>query len=133
MDDKWKLVSVAMAGKSKGKTMWNKLIIRIVLAFLGTIDWVAIARRILGKMSDEVDEQLSVRVDLNRLDLDRLFAMIEEVLSDYCKINIDLNKDGKVTKADVLRGRGVEGFAMGGMVRGVKPAQVSGTKFSGTF
>ena len=45
----------------------------------------------------------------------------------------DLNKDGKVTKADVLRGRGVEGFAMGGMVRGVKPAQVSGTKFSGTF
>ena len=76
--------------------MWNKLIVRIVLAFLGTIDWVAIARRILGKMSAEVDEQLNVRVDLNRLDLDRLCAMIEEVLSDYCKINIDLNKDGKI-------------------------------------
>ena len=82
--------------------MWNKLIIRIVLAFLGTIDWVAIARRILGKMSDEVDEQLGVKVDLNRLDLDRLFAMIEEVLSDYCKIQIDLNKDGKI-------GDGVDG------------------------
>jgi hypothetical protein len=82
--------------------MWNKLIIRIVLAFLGTIDWVAISRRILGKMSDEVDEKLGVKVDLNRLDLDRLFAMIEEVLSDYCKIQIDLNKDGKI-------GDGVDG------------------------
>ena len=82
--------------------MWNKLIVRIVLAFLGTIDWVAIARRILGKMSAEVDEQLNVRVDLNRLDLDRLFAMIEEVLEDYCKIRIDLNKDGKI-------GDGVDG------------------------
>jgi hypothetical protein len=76
--------------------MWNKLIIRVVLAFLGTVDWVGIARRILGKMSAEVDDQLGVKVDLNRLDLNRLFAMIEEVLSDYCKINIDLNKDGKI-------------------------------------
>lgn len=76
--------------------MWNKLIIRVVLAFLGTVDWVGIARRILGKMSAEVDDQLGVKVDLNRLDLDRLFAMIEEVLSDHCKVNLDLNKDGKV-------------------------------------
>lgn len=45
----------------------------------------------------------------------------------------DLNKDGKITKADILKGRGVEGFADGGMVRGVKPGQTSGTKFSGTF
>jgi len=29
----------------------------------------------------------------------------------------DLNKDGKVTKADVLKGRGVEGFARGGSVK----------------
>ena len=96
MGDKWKLVSVAMAGKPKGKTMWNKLIVRIVLAFLGSIDWIAIARRILGKMSAEVDDQLGVKVDLNRLDLNRLFAMIEEVLEDYCKIRIDLNKDGVI-------------------------------------
>ena len=27
----------------------------------------------------------------------------------------DLNKDGKVTRADVLKGRGVEGFNNGGM------------------
>lgn len=45
----------------------------------------------------------------------------------------DLNDDGKVTKADVLKGRGVEGFAEGGMVRGCKGAQMSGKKFSGTF
>ena len=45
----------------------------------------------------------------------------------------DLNKDGKVTKADVLKGRGVEGFEMGGMVRGCKAGQMSGKKFSGTF
>ena len=45
----------------------------------------------------------------------------------------DLNKDGKVTKADVLKGRGVEGFAEGGMVRGCKAGQMSGKKFSGTF
>lgn len=45
----------------------------------------------------------------------------------------DLNKDGKVTKADVLKGRGVEGFAEGGMVRGCKAAQMTGKKFSGTF
>ena len=29
----------------------------------------------------------------------------------------DLNKDGKVTKADVLKGRGVEGFKKGGTVK----------------
>ena len=34
----------------------------------------------------------------------------------------DLNKDGKVTKADVLKGRGVEGFSEGGRVR--RPAPV---------
>ena len=92
----WRLVSAAMAGNRKEQTMWNKLILRIVLAFLGSIDWIAIARRILGKMSAEVDDQLGVKVDLNRLDLDRLFAMIEEVLSDYCKLSIDLNKDGVI-------------------------------------
>lgn len=32
----------------------------------------------------------------------------------------DLNKDGKVTRADVLKGRGVEGFRRGGGVRGMK-------------
>ena len=91
----WRLVSVAMAEKpKKEKTMWNKLIVRIVLAFLGSIDWVAIARRILEKMSGEVKEELGVSVDLNRLDLDRLFAMVEGVLEDYCKIRIDLNGDG---------------------------------------
>jgi hypothetical protein len=76
--------------------MWNKLIVRIVLAFLGSIDWVAIARRILERMSGEVDEQLGVSVDLNRLDLNRLFGMIEEVLNDYCKLSLDLNKDGVI-------------------------------------
>jgi hypothetical protein len=34
----------------------------------------------------------------------------------------DLNKDGKVTKADILKGRGVEGFREGGSVR--RPAPV---------
>lgn len=43
----------------------------------------------------------------------------------------DLNDDGKVTKADILKGRGVKGFEKGGMV--VSRAQLSGTKFSGTF
>lgn len=32
----------------------------------------------------------------------------------------DLNKDGKVTKADVLKGRGVKGFEKGGAVRGAR-------------
>ena len=96
MDDKWKLVSVAMAEQKKEKTMWNRLIVKIVLAFLGTVDWIGIARRILERMSGEVREQLGVSVDLNRLDLDRLFAMIEEVLNDYCKLSIDLNKDGVI-------------------------------------
>ena len=45
----------------------------------------------------------------------------------------DLNKDGKVTKADVLKGRGVEGFAAGGMVRGCGMAQMSGKGFRGEF
>jgi hypothetical protein len=30
----------------------------------------------------------------------------------------DLNKDGKVTKADILKGRGVKGFMRGGPVKG---------------
>ena len=76
--------------------MWNRLIVKIVLAFLGSIDWIGIARRILEKMSGEVRDELGVSVDLNRLDLDRLFAMIEEVLEDYCKIRIDLNGDGVI-------------------------------------
>jgi hypothetical protein len=92
----WKLVSLAIAKTERTKTMWNKLIVRIVLAFLGSIDWVAIARRILEKMSGEVREQLGVTVDLNRLDLNRLFGMIEEVLNDYCKLSLDLNKDGVI-------------------------------------
>ena len=45
----------------------------------------------------------------------------------------DLNNDGKVTRADVLKGRGVEGFADGGMVRGCKPGQMSGKGFRGSF
>lgn len=45
----------------------------------------------------------------------------------------DLNKDGKVTKADVLKGRGVEGFAAGGMVRGCGASQMSGKGFRGEF
>ncbi len=76
--------------------MWNKLIIKVALSILSTIDWVGIVRRILGKMSAEVDEQLHVKVDLNQLDLNRLFGIIEEVLSDYCKLNLDLNKDGQI-------------------------------------
>jgi hypothetical protein len=32
----------------------------------------------------------------------------------------DLNKDGKVTKADILKGRGVKGFMRGGPVKGYK-------------
>ena len=76
--------------------MWNRLIVKIVLAFLGSIDWVAIARKILERMSDEVREQLGVSVDLNRLDLNRLFAILEEVLNDYCKMSLDLNRDGVI-------------------------------------
>jgi hypothetical protein len=34
----------------------------------------------------------------------------------------DLNKDGKVTKADILKGRGVEGFSEGGRIR--RPAPI---------
>ena len=45
----------------------------------------------------------------------------------------DLNDDGEVTRADVLKGRGVEGFAEGGMVRGCKSHQTSGKGFSGNY
>ena len=34
----------------------------------------------------------------------------------------DLNKDGKVTKADVLKGRGVEGFKKGGSAKWIQSA-----------
>ena len=45
----------------------------------------------------------------------------------------DLNKDGKVTKADILKGRGAEGFAMGGEVRGCSGSQMSGKGFRGSY
>jgi len=32
----------------------------------------------------------------------------------------DLNKDGKITKADILKGRDVEGFKAGGKVAGFR-------------
>lgn len=32
----------------------------------------------------------------------------------------DLNKDGKVTKADVLKGRGVKGFKEGGLYANIQ-------------
>ena len=34
----------------------------------------------------------------------------------------DLNKDGKVTRADVLKGRGVEGFKKGGSAKWIQSA-----------
>lgn len=76
--------------------MFKKLIVRLALSLLSSIDWIAIARKILERMSGEVREQLGVSVDLNRLDLNRLFVMLEEVLNDYCKLSIDLNKDGVI-------------------------------------
>ena len=45
----------------------------------------------------------------------------------------DLNKDGKVTKADILKGRGAEGFAIGGEVRGCSGSQMSGKGFRGNY
>ena len=39
----------------------------------------------------------------------------------------DLNNDGKVTKADILKGRGVKGAKMGGKMKGYK----SGGKIDG--
>lgn len=38
----------------------------------------------------------------------------------------DLNKDGKVTQADILKGRGVKGMAQGGMCRGMGAASRGG-------
>lgn len=35
----------------------------------------------------------------------------------------DLNKDGKVTQADILKGRGVKGFEKGGSVRRPAPTE----------
>ena len=43
----------------------------------------------------------------------------------------DLNKDGKVTKADVLKGRGVEGFMRGGQVKMMRGGPVTGYKNGG--
>lgn len=43
----------------------------------------------------------------------------------------DLNKDGKVTKADVLKGRGVEGFMRGGKVKMMRGGSVTGYKNGG--
>jgi len=34
----------------------------------------------------------------------------------------DLNKDGEVTKADILKGRGVEGFKKGGSAKFIQEA-----------
>lgn len=41
----------------------------------------------------------------------------------------DLNKDGKVTRADVLKGRGVKGMKQGGTCRGMGAA-TKGGKYS---
>jgi len=38
----------------------------------------------------------------------------------------DRNKDGKVTKADILQGRGVKKMAMGGKCRGMGKATKGG-------
>ena len=43
----------------------------------------------------------------------------------------DLNKDGKVTKADVLKGRGAEGFMRGGTVKMMRGGSVKGYKDGG--
>jgi len=45
----------------------------------------------------------------------------------------DLTGDGKVTKKDILRGRGVKGFKYGGKVGKCKGggAAIAGTKFTG--
>jgi hypothetical protein len=38
------------------------------------------------------------------------------------KLFPDLNKDGKVTRADVLKGRGVKGFKKGGSAKWIQSA-----------
>lgn len=45
----------------------------------------------------------------------------------------DLTGDGKVTRADILKGRGVKGFKYGGKVGGCRGggAAMAGTKFTG--
>lgn len=43
----------------------------------------------------------------------------------------DLTGDGKVTKKDVLKGRGVEGFKVGGAIKS-KGAATGGIKIRGT-
>ena len=43
----------------------------------------------------------------------------------------DLNNDGKVTQADVLKGRGAKGFMRGGQVKMMRGGPVTGYKNGG--
>ena len=68
------------------------------------------------KFAKETGVPQSVGREFMKADEGRSFSGGDLVKGDK-KSFPDLNKDGKVTQADILKGRGVKGFNRGGMAK----------------
>jgi hypothetical protein len=76
--------------------MWKRMLIKLVVGFVASVDWDAVLCKLLARLEAEIKEQLGVNVGLAGLDRNRLINGFEEVLSEHLGWNFDLNKDGQV-------------------------------------
>ena len=82
--------------------MWKKIATVLLLRIVKSIDWEALVKKALARLSILIKIKLGVTVNLNDLDVEDIFALVEEVLAEYLGIKIDLNNDGQI-------GDGVDG------------------------
>lgn len=76
--------------------MFKKIAIAILLKAIQSVDWEKLMLKILLRLAKEVREQTGLTIDVLKLDRGKLISAIEEVISDWFKINIDIDGDGKV-------------------------------------
>jgi len=73
-------------------SIWKKIIVLILKSF----DWDALVRLALKKVEEEILEETGIAVDLDQMDLDKLFAKIETALKEKYGIEVDLDDSGSV-------------------------------------
>jgi len=78
--------------------MWKKVLLKIALTALASVPWEKIVKAILVKLANKIKESGQT---LDALDPCEVLADIEEVLNDFLKIEVDLNKDGIIGDGNI--------------------------------
>jgi len=92
----WNLVSgeVPQTEKENDMTvMWTKILLRVLAIGVNAVPWERIAEMILNRLAARIRESSAT---LETLSPHEFLTLVEEVLSDKLKLNLDLNHDRKV-------------------------------------